>query len=204
MAFPFFKGTNCLILLDGAAFTVVIVSGFNARSLCFVFDELTYLHFTWKLDHKDFKERSVCRILSIFFIFMPIIYFLQLIKWWNLILFWRIIVHFTFSFSCSLYLWNYLIVLAISLVEKVKKTVQGSANDIGWLQRDPNMPPVEDGTERFTEILDNIRFIRCVFFQHISLDVFLVYVCDFDLMVFLYQAWIAWVAKHNGLLVCPR
>ncbi|KAL3833086.1 hypothetical protein ACJIZ3_007822 [Penstemon smallii] len=44
-----------------------------------------------------------------------------------------------------------------SLVDKVKKTVRGSADDIGWLQRAPDMPPVEDGTERFTEILDDIR-----------------------------------------------
>ncbi|KZV43499.1 hypothetical protein F511_19043 [Dorcoceras hygrometricum] len=43
------------------------------------------------------------------------------------------------------------------LIEKVKKTVQGSANDIGWLQRDSDMPPVEDGTERYTEILGDIR-----------------------------------------------
>ncbi|XP_075518247.1 uncharacterized protein LOC142552355 isoform X3 [Primulina tabacum] len=43
------------------------------------------------------------------------------------------------------------------LIEKVKRTVQGSAYDIGWLQRDPDMPPVEDGTGRFTEILDDIR-----------------------------------------------
>ncbi|XP_073291312.1 uncharacterized protein [Primulina huaijiensis] len=43
------------------------------------------------------------------------------------------------------------------LIEKVKRTVQGSADDIGWLQRDPDMPPVEDGTGRFTEILDDIR-----------------------------------------------
>ncbi|BBG97272.1 alpha/beta-Hydrolases superfamily protein [Prunus dulcis] len=36
-------------------------------------------------------------------------------------------------------------------------TVRGSADDIGWLQRDPTMPPVEDGTERFMEILGDIR-----------------------------------------------
>jgi len=35
--------------------------------------------------------------------------------------------------------------------------VRGSADDIGWLQRDPAMPPVEDGTERFLEILDSIK-----------------------------------------------
>ncbi|XP_051144624.1 uncharacterized protein LOC127260747 isoform X2 [Andrographis paniculata] len=43
------------------------------------------------------------------------------------------------------------------LIERVRKTVRGSADDIGWLQRDPNMPPVEDGTERYEEILDDIR-----------------------------------------------
>ncbi|KAJ9564410.1 hypothetical protein OSB04_000376 [Centaurea solstitialis] len=43
------------------------------------------------------------------------------------------------------------------LVERVRRTVHGSSDDIGWLQRAPEMPPVEDGTERFTNILDNIR-----------------------------------------------
>ncbi|CAA0820390.1 alpha/beta-Hydrolases superfamily protein [Striga hermonthica] len=43
------------------------------------------------------------------------------------------------------------------LIERVRKTVRGSADDIGWLQRDPSMPPVEEGTGRFTEILDDIR-----------------------------------------------
>ncbi|KAL9234358.1 hypothetical protein vseg_009238 [Gypsophila vaccaria] len=42
------------------------------------------------------------------------------------------------------------------LVDRARKTVRGSADDIGWLQRDPAMPPVEDGTERFMEILDSI------------------------------------------------
>nr|KYP37940.1 hypothetical protein KK1_040833 [Cajanus cajan] len=41
-----------------------------------------------------------------------------------------------------------------SLIERARRTVRGSADDIGWLQR---MPPVEDGTERFLEILDNIK-----------------------------------------------
>ncbi|KAL2319951.1 hypothetical protein Fmac_028920 [Flemingia macrophylla] len=44
-----------------------------------------------------------------------------------------------------------------SLIERARRTVRGSADDIGWLQRDPGMPPVEDGTERFLEILDNIK-----------------------------------------------
>ncbi|KAH0980658.1 hypothetical protein GBA52_007835 [Prunus armeniaca] len=43
------------------------------------------------------------------------------------------------------------------LVDRVRRTVRGSADDIGWLQRDPTMPPVEDGTERFMEILGDIR-----------------------------------------------
>ncbi|KAK8693403.1 hypothetical protein V6N13_070987 [Hibiscus sabdariffa] len=43
------------------------------------------------------------------------------------------------------------------LIERVRSTVRGSANDIGWLKRDPEMPSVEDGTERFTEILEDIR-----------------------------------------------
>ncbi|KAJ0679213.1 putative alpha/Beta hydrolase [Helianthus annuus] len=34
--------------------------------------------------------------------------------------------------------------------------VHGSSDDIGWLQRAPGMPPIEDGTERFNNILDNI------------------------------------------------
>ncbi|KAI3814243.1 hypothetical protein L1987_18993 [Smallanthus sonchifolius] len=42
------------------------------------------------------------------------------------------------------------------LIERVRKTVHGSSNDIGWLQRAPGMPPIEDGTERFNNILDNI------------------------------------------------
>ncbi|KAI4356681.1 hypothetical protein L6164_000685 [Bauhinia variegata] len=44
-----------------------------------------------------------------------------------------------------------------SLIDRARRTVHGSADDIGWLQRARGMPPVEDGTERFTELLDNIR-----------------------------------------------
>nr|XP_016514137.1 PREDICTED: uncharacterized protein LOC107830953 isoform X3 [Nicotiana tabacum]XP_016514138.1 PREDICTED: uncharacterized protein LOC107830953 isoform X3 [Nicotiana tabacum] len=43
------------------------------------------------------------------------------------------------------------------LIEKVRRTVRGSADDIGWLQRASYMPPVEDQTDRFVEILDDIR-----------------------------------------------
>ncbi|KAL4600134.1 hypothetical protein ACB092_11G176100 [Castanea dentata] len=44
-----------------------------------------------------------------------------------------------------------------SLIDRARRTVRGSADDIGWLQHASGMPPVEDGTERFMEILDNIR-----------------------------------------------
>ncbi|XP_072957436.1 uncharacterized protein [Typha angustifolia] len=43
------------------------------------------------------------------------------------------------------------------LVDRARKTVRGSADDIGWLQRDGNMPPTEDGTRRFLELLESIR-----------------------------------------------
>ncbi|KAL0739737.1 hypothetical protein Bca4012_081250 [Brassica carinata] len=42
------------------------------------------------------------------------------------------------------------------LIERALRTVRGSADDIGWLQHDPEMPPVEDGTERFNKILEEI------------------------------------------------
>ncbi|KAL2530429.1 GPI-anchored protein like [Forsythia ovata] len=45
-----------------------------------------------------------------------------------------------------------------TLIERVRMTIRGSADDIGWLQRAAEMPPVEDGTERFMEILDDIRY----------------------------------------------
>ncbi|XP_052135709.1 uncharacterized protein LOC127754269 isoform X2 [Oryza glaberrima] len=43
------------------------------------------------------------------------------------------------------------------LVERARKTVRGSADDIGWLQQDQSLPPTEDGTARFLEILDAVR-----------------------------------------------
>ncbi|XP_074558438.1 uncharacterized protein LOC141814383 [Curcuma longa] len=43
------------------------------------------------------------------------------------------------------------------LIERARKTVRGSADDIGWLQRATDMPPVEDGTRRFREIQESIR-----------------------------------------------
>ncbi|XP_077235386.1 alpha/beta-Hydrolases superfamily protein isoform X2 [Tasmannia lanceolata] len=43
------------------------------------------------------------------------------------------------------------------LIARARKTIRGSADDIGWLQRASGMPPVEDGTKRFMEVLDSIR-----------------------------------------------
>ncbi|CAL0313859.1 unnamed protein product [Lupinus luteus] len=37
------------------------------------------------------------------------------------------------------------------------KTWHGSSDDIGWLQHAPEMPPVQDGTSRFLELLSDIR-----------------------------------------------
>ncbi|KAM7275537.1 hypothetical protein ACFE04_017403 [Oxalis oulophora] len=44
-----------------------------------------------------------------------------------------------------------------SIVSRVQKTLRGSSDDIGWLQRTPGMAPVLDGTTRFLELLENIR-----------------------------------------------
>lgn len=43
------------------------------------------------------------------------------------------------------------------LVDRARKTVRGSADDIGWLQRIESLPSTEDGTTRFLEILDSVR-----------------------------------------------
>ncbi|XP_004288884.1 PREDICTED: uncharacterized protein LOC101301533 [Fragaria vesca subsp. vesca] len=51
---------------------------------------------------------------------------------------------------------------AVSFISKgiatrVQRTLRGSSDDIGWLQRIPSMPSVDDGTERFLELLAGIR-----------------------------------------------
>ncbi|XP_023526845.1 uncharacterized protein LOC111790226 isoform X2 [Cucurbita pepo subsp. pepo] len=43
------------------------------------------------------------------------------------------------------------------LIDRALRTVRGSADDIGWLQSASGMPSVEDGTDRFMEILEDIR-----------------------------------------------
>ncbi|GFY80868.1 alpha/beta-Hydrolases superfamily protein [Actinidia rufa] len=44
-----------------------------------------------------------------------------------------------------------------SVIARVKKTLHGSSDDIGWLQHTPGMVPVEDGSARFLELLQYIR-----------------------------------------------
>ncbi|XP_051149574.1 uncharacterized protein LOC127264180 [Andrographis paniculata] len=46
---------------------------------------------------------------------------------------------------------------AQSVISRVSKTLQGSSADIGWLQSAPGMAPVEDGSARFRELLQDIR-----------------------------------------------
>lgn len=44
-----------------------------------------------------------------------------------------------------------------TILSRVKITLNGSSTDIGWMQRDPNMDPVKDGSPRFFELLNAIR-----------------------------------------------
>ncbi|XP_011078267.1 uncharacterized protein LOC105162061 isoform X1 [Sesamum indicum] len=44
-----------------------------------------------------------------------------------------------------------------SVVSRVLRTLHGSSDDIGWLQCAPGMAPVEDGSARFLELLQEIR-----------------------------------------------
>ncbi|GAB2265223.1 hypothetical protein Dimus_000291 [Dionaea muscipula] len=44
-----------------------------------------------------------------------------------------------------------------SFLSRLQKTLRGSSDDIGWMQQDPRLAPVEDGTSRFLELLQVIR-----------------------------------------------
>uniref|UniRef100_A0A6V7QVA9 Uncharacterized protein n=1 Tax=Ananas comosus var. bracteatus TaxID=296719 RepID=A0A6V7QVA9_ANACO len=48
-------------------------------------------------------------------------------------------------------------VRAHGFIRRLRRTLQGSTEDIGWLQRVEGLPPVEDGTARFKEILCDVR-----------------------------------------------
>ncbi|KAM7512886.1 hypothetical protein LguiB_011761 [Lonicera macranthoides] len=43
------------------------------------------------------------------------------------------------------------------IISRVRKTLRGSSDDIGWLQCAPGMASVEDGSARFEELLQGIR-----------------------------------------------
>ncbi|XP_021807100.1 uncharacterized protein LOC110750994 isoform X2 [Prunus avium] len=58
-----------------------------------------------------------------------------------------------FSWRLAISCWR----SSVNLASRVQKTLQGSADDIGWLLRTPGMPGVEDGTARFLELLAGIR-----------------------------------------------
>lgn len=59
------------------------------------------------------------------------------------------------------------VILCFRLVERVRRTVRGSSDDIGWLQSAPEMPAVEDGTDRFSNILEIIRYIETISKQNL-------------------------------------
>lgn len=45
-----------------------------------------------------------------------------------------------------------------SIISRVWKTLHGSSGEIGWLQEAPGMAPVKDGSARFLELLECIRY----------------------------------------------
>lgn len=45
----------------------------------------------------------------------------------------------------------------LRFISRVRRSVRGSSDDIGWLQNDTEMAPVEDGSSRFLELLQAIR-----------------------------------------------
>lgn len=47
----------------------------------------------------------------------------------------------------------------LRFISRVRRTVHGSSDDIGWLQNDTEMAPVEDGSSRFLELLQGIRHL---------------------------------------------
>ncbi|KAK1550370.1 hypothetical protein Q3G72_018103 [Acer saccharum] len=61
------------------------------------------------------------------------------------------------SWRCPFYYIRCAQVRVRSITSRVRKTLRGSSDDIGWLQRTPGMAPVEDGTARFLELLEAIR-----------------------------------------------
>lgn len=62
-----------------------------------------------------------------------------------------------FSWKRSFHFIRCIQVQVRSITSRVCKTLRGSSDDIGWMQRTPGMDPVRDGTARFLELLADIR-----------------------------------------------
>ncbi|KAF7819778.1 alpha/beta-hydrolase domain protein [Senna tora] len=69
-----------------------------------------------------------------------------------------------YAFSLAICPWKYFLscircaqARVHRITSRVWKTLLGSSGDIGWLQHASGMPPVEDGTARFLELLSHIR-----------------------------------------------
>ncbi|CAM8925844.1 unnamed protein product [Rhodiola kirilowii] len=62
-----------------------------------------------------------------------------------------------FAWRCHFRCINCVQVRVNRFISRVRKTLNGSSGDIGWLQHTPGFPPVKDGTARFMELLENIR-----------------------------------------------
>ncbi|KAJ4958749.1 hypothetical protein NE237_025860 [Protea cynaroides] len=58
---------------------------------------------------------------------------------------------------CSFLLIRHVQTQVRSFISRLQRTLHGSSNDIGWLQRAPGVPLVKDGTTRFMELLEGIR-----------------------------------------------
>ncbi|KAK8535441.1 hypothetical protein V6N12_056959 [Hibiscus sabdariffa] len=67
---------------------------------------------------------------------------------------WRLVVA---PWRCAFYYLKRTQAQVYSIVCRMERTLRGSSDDIGWLQRTPGMAPVEDGSARFLELLEAIR-----------------------------------------------
>ncbi|GMI94835.1 hypothetical protein HRI_003152800 [Hibiscus trionum] len=67
---------------------------------------------------------------------------------------WRLVVA---PWRCAFYYLQCTQAQVYSIVSRMERTLRGSSDDIGWLQRTPGMAPVEDGSTRFLELLEAIR-----------------------------------------------
>ncbi|KAJ3670760.1 hypothetical protein LUZ60_008186 [Juncus effusus] len=57
---------------------------------------------------------------------------------------------------CTLYVQKTQVKLQ-GLINRLRTTLEGSSEDIGWLQKIKNLPPVNDGTSQFKELLADVR-----------------------------------------------